>query len=352
MKILHLPNPVSGNAYGLSKAERSIGLDSKTFYTSKNPFQVPGDFSISDDKLIIKFIKIFIFILFRINQYDVLHFNMGSTLVNYPKLKFNNLDLFLYKKKTVFVTYNGDDARQQYNQPIGWEIVSSEDKLLLLKNRRTTDLIESRIFKFSKIVQHNFALNPDLIKHLPPNTTFLPYTISNWDEIKYYPPNFNSSKVLIIHAPTSRVIKGSNIILPILEELKSKFPGQIDYILVEGLTIEQAMKEYVKADLVIDQLIVGWYGAFAVEAMKMGKPVMVYIHLDDLVHIPKDMAIDLLNSVINVNLLNLQNKIIEIIKDKTLLRHYSDNGLNYVNKWHNPKYVAQIVKEHYEVLSR
>jgi len=347
MKILHLPTPVGGNAIVLSKAERRIGLDSKTFYATKNKFNYSSDFSIAGDLKFIKIIKIMYFIIFKIHLYEILHFNFGSTLMNYPKLGLHNIDLFLYKNKRVFVTYNGSDARQHYNQPIGWDKVSTEDKSTLQKNDIEIRTIQKRIINFSKIAIHNFALNPDLIKFLPSNTTFLPYTISNWEGINFCPPNFNSSKTIIVHAPTNRAIKGSNLVIPILERLKKLYPYNIDYIIVEGLSSEQAMKEYLKADLIIDQLIIGWYGAFAAEAMKMGKPVMVYIHSEDLIHIPSEMAKDLLNSIINVNLINLQDKLLEIIHDKTILKNYSDNGFIYVNKWHHPEYVAQIVKEYY-----
>lgn len=351
MKILHLPTPVGGNAIGLSNAERKIGLDSKTFYVFSNKFNYPSDFSIANDRKFIKLFKILFFIIFKINQFDVLHFNFGSTLINYPKLGIHNIDLFLYKNRRIFVTYNGDDARLQYNHPIGWELLALEDKISIHKNELTTKTLQRRVNGFSKIAEHHFALNPDLIKYLPSNTTFLPYTISNWEEITYCPPNLNNPKTIIVHAPTNRLIKGSNVIIPILEKLKESYPDKFDYILVEGMTSEQAREEYLKADLIIDQLIVGWYGAFAAEAMKMGKPVMVYIHMEDLVHIPSEMADDLLDSIINVNFYNLHDKLIEIIQDKTMLKYYSDNGLEYVNKWHHPRYVAQIVKGYYNVKS-
>ena len=31
---------------------------------------------------------------------------------------------------------------------------------------------------------------------------------------------------------------------------------------------------YAQADLVVDQVLIGWYGALAVETMAMGKPVI------------------------------------------------------------------------------
>ena len=52
---------------------------------------------------------------------------------------------------------------------------------------------------------------------------------------------------------------------------------EIRYVEVTRLPHAEAMKLYAQADLVIDQLLAGWYGGFAVETMAMGKPVVCYI---------------------------------------------------------------------------
>jgi glycosyltransferase involved in cell wall biosynthesis len=44
------------------------------------------------------------------------------------------------------------------------------------------------------------------------------------------------------------------------------------------LTREELMKEYIEADVVVDQFFVGGYGGIAIEAMSAGKPVMIYLN--------------------------------------------------------------------------
>ena len=46
---------------------------------------------------------------------------------------------------------------------------------------------------------------------------------------------------------------------------------------MKTLHIPKALKIYEEADIVIDQVLIGWYGGFGVEVMKMGKPLAVYI---------------------------------------------------------------------------
>src|SRR6058998_2007963 len=46
------------------------------------------------------------------------------------------------------------------------------------------------------------------------------------------------------------------------------------------------------ADLLVDQLLTGWYGAVAVEMMALGKPVVCYLREDDLKFIDSRMRAD------------------------------------------------------------
>lgn len=85
----------------------------------------------------------------------------------------------------------------------------------------------------------------------------------------------------------------------LIENLKTRY--NVEMILVENMPNKEALEFYKQGDLVIDQVLAGWYGGFAVEAMKMGKPVGVYIREEDLQFIPEEMAKDLRETVININ---------------------------------------------------
>ena len=111
---------------------------------------------------------------------------------------------------------------------------------------------------------------------------------------------------------------------------------------------DEALKKYREADIVIDQLRIGWYGAFAVEVMKMGKPVIAYINERDLKYVPAEMAKECKESVINANEYNIEDVLSLYINDRKELNKRRDAQLEYVNKWHNPVYVASITKRVYE----
>ena len=61
-----------------------------------------------------------------------------------------------------------------------------------------------------------------------------------------------------------------------VEDLKRE-GYEIELDLVRNLPHQEALKHYRQADIVVDQLLVGWYGVFAIECMALGKPVCVYI---------------------------------------------------------------------------
>ena len=102
-------------------------------------------------------------------------------------------------------------------------------------------------------------------------------------------PQAGKNKITIVHAPSSRAGKGSRFIISAVEKLSNKY--NIEFILVEGMTQEDAFEQYKKADIIIDQIIVGTYGVFAIEAMALGKPVITYITDEMKEKLPEELPI-------------------------------------------------------------
>jgi glycosyltransferase involved in cell wall biosynthesis len=300
--------------------------------------------------MITKLIKVFFEIR---NQFDIFHFNYGSSLVHFKK--YSNLDLPFYPKDSrLFVTYQGCDARQKY--PTIQRIKSSGGFAAckyqtcyngICNSGEQDKLRQNKIEKMMRYCEHAFSVNPDLLHFLPKEkSSFLPYTVPNFHNIKEKKhPFFQNDKIKIVHAPTQRVTKGSPFIIKAIEKLKEKFPDKIEFLLIENLPYDQALELYRTADLVIDQILVGWYGGFAVEVMKMGIPVAAYINEEDLKFIPKEMANDL--PVINININTIENVLSKIIQNREVLQEIGLKSLQYVNKWHDPLNVASLTKKIY-----
>src|SRR5205085_7474785 len=88
-----------------------------------------------------------------------------------------------------------------------------------------------------------------------------------------------SGPVVIAHAPTDRLIKGTRHVFAAVETLKREFPR------LELRTIEKQpwarMPEFLAGcDILVDQLMMGWYGLLAIEGMAEGKAVVAHIRED------------------------------------------------------------------------
>jgi hypothetical protein len=351
MKVLHLPSSVGGNSWGLAQGEKALGLDSTVLIDSNNWLNYKSDICLdlqNKNKFqnILKRLETF----FKIrNEYDIYHFNFGSSLIDFMNYHIHLWDLPFYNGKK-FMTYNGCDARQKYPtiQRVPFSPCHSKDcyggvchsgKLDKLRNKR--------ILKVTKYVDHIFSLNPDLMYFLPEEkTTFLPYTIAGWNDIRSNKYEIKD-KIKIVHSPTNRVAKGSDFILNALKNLQEKYK-QIEVIIIEKIPYQEALKLYHEAHIVIDQVLIGWYGAFGVEVMKMGKPLCVFIREEDLKFIPKEMSNDLKDTIININPYNIEEELSRYLENINLLHQKSQASIDYVNKWHNPLYVASITEKFYK----
>jgi hypothetical protein len=360
MKVLHLPSNVAGNAFGLAQGERQLGLDAKALSIGKSVYDFPSDLIIPAKNTLLSqlYHRAQVFLKARA-AYDVFHFNFGSSLIHYLDLGLNLADLPFYSKQAVkVVTYQGCDARQKdgtitrINSGTGarQHAACLYDGCYdgICNSGKRDDRRRRAIDKMMAHCDHAFALNPDLLHFLPKDkASFLPYTIPNFDAIQPKSNNFfEQDKITIVHAPTQRVTKGSAYVIKAVEALQEKFPNKISFKLVENMPYEEALEVYRTADLVIDQLLIGWYGGLAVEVMKMGIPVAAYINPDDLKFLPPGFAEAL--PILNMTKDNILEKLEHIITHRDMLVDQGAQAKAFVEQWHDPKYVATLTKKVYE----
>jgi len=353
--VLHLPSSVGGHAWGLSRGERALGLKSDVLTASRNWLNYPSDIQLSVDQASGNLRKLGeysrAFLRYR-KHYDIFHFNAGSSLIHSPHRGLNQTDLPWYPDHAkLFVTYNGCDARQKSPTVARTRISACHDPRCyhgMCAYGAYDGLRRRAIEKMARHVQHMWALNPDLLYFLPPEkSSFLPYAMSSWNRLPHVPPHLG--RVLkIIHAPTNRAAKGTDIVISVIDQLLRKYPGRIDFEMIENLPNEKALERYATADIIIDQILIGWYGGFAVEVMRMGKPVIARIAAEDLHFVPQAMAADLDRALINADPQTLEDCLLRALEDPEWLRLTGEAGREYVNRWHDPQYVASLTKARYD----
>jgi hypothetical protein len=150
-----------------------------------------------------------------------------------------------------------------------------------------------------------------------------------------------------LHAPSHRLVKGTDLILAALEELKAE-GIEFELLLVEGMSNVQARNVYMSADVLIDQLFAGWYGGLAVELMALGKPVLAYIREEDLDFIDPQMRHDLPVIQTTPNSVKAVLRSVLRIPRKSLV-DLGRRSRAFVERWHDPMQIAALIKYDYEL---
>jgi len=123
-----------------------------------------------------------------------------------------------------------------------------------------------------------YVTTPDLLDDLP-SAHWAPLVV-DVDAWTSDLPVMERPRPQVLHAPSQRWVKGTDRILPTLQRLHDR--GAIELVLAERVPWATLREMVRSCDVVVDQFSVGSYGAFAVEAMAAGRPVVGY--LDDRVH--------------------------------------------------------------------
>ena len=363
MKILHCPDIVGGNAQQLARSERALGADSKSIIFKQNYFQYQSDEVLlppNASRLALEIARWRL--LFRALSYDVIHYNFGQSIMSMAihhedqKLKkyplvlrylihsythlVEMLDVKLFKAlgKRIFVTYQGDDIRQGEFCRNNFEVTFANHVDKEYYTPHSDALKKNRIAKFEKYANKCFALNPDLMYLLNKNAEFCPYSHIDLEE---WIPGLRSEKSevpIVVHAPSHKDVKGTKYILEVVKKLKAKGIN-FEFILVEGLSHAEARRHYERADLLIDQLLAGWYGGLAVELMALGKPVISYIRNEDLKFIPQEMRDEI--PIISASPATIESVLEHwLTEEKDELHKRGLASRAFVEKWHSPKKIA------------
>lgn len=276
------------------------------------------------------------------HRFDVFHFHYSSI--------FNFIDEYVYQppsfsdllilkgmgKKIVF-HFRGSEVRvnKVFGKVNKYAWSENEDPSFSKMNDKTKIELISFICSIADSV---LVVDPELNTYVP-QAKILERAIS-----KKSPAlkrnNSNQGCIKIVHAPSRRHVKGSKEVIDAVNKLISE-GFDIKFQLVEGKTNAEALKVIESADLVIDQLVIGWYGVLAVEAMSMGIPVLAYIR-EDLWEKYADKI-----PIINTNKDDIYYVLKDVLRNKNMLDEISAKSINYFEEKHALYKVAMKASEIY-----
>jgi hypothetical protein len=329
-RILHAPLDVGGHAYGLSRAERELGLQSDVAVFSSGPFGYETDIALRagiDRPVWLRFVRRGAFLAGALRKYDLFHFNFGLTLLTVRQFGHVLDELRLLKRlgKSVFVTYQGSDVRAAAACPCG--------RADCLEFDRYRQPAARRALRFADRV---FYLNPDLREWLP-GATFCPY--ASLDPREVLPsPEPESDEIVIAHAPTDVNVKGTRHVVAAVDALRSEgLPVHLD--LIQGVSRNEVVERIRQAHVVVDQVLIGWYGGFAVEAMACGRPTLAYIRDGS----PDDNPFGDDLAIVRTTAETLADDLRPLVTDRTWRLEAGAVGRRFVEEHHDPRTVASHV---------
>ncbi|MEU9506127.1 glycosyltransferase [Micromonospora sp. NPDC048170] len=180
-----------------------------------------------------------------------------------------------------------------------------------------------------------FVTTPDLLEDLP-GATWVPLVVdvASWASDH---PVMQRRRPVVLHAPSARWTKGTDRILPVLNELHQQ--QAIELKLVEGVPWEE-MRELVRtADIVLDQFATGAYGTFAVEAMAAGRPVVAFLNE------PMHARFGAHPPIVNATPGSLRKAIESLLDDRARAVEIGAASANYARDFHDGRRTAAAFEE-------
>ena len=341
MKVLLGPVNNAGQPMALAKELRKQGVEAHCLIYQNNRFGYEADRVVSfvpNNRMDVQYQTLKDCLK---EDYDIYHFWYRTLFYGGTYEYLTGLDLPFIKNrgKKIVYSFTGFDLRFQsecmqknpYNVfKYGWKNVFSEESA-------------RKYLNFLRYFVDAFVVLDEEMQSYLPEATIIPRVI-NLDEWKFVGIR-ETDCPLIVHAPSFPTIKGTPFVQKAVRQLK-KEGLKFNYREVTNLKHKEAMELYKKADIIIDQLLIGWYGVLTVEAMALGKPVLVYLQ-DDLYKPAKPIPVE------NVNPSNLEDKLRYILKDFNRRKDLSIRGRTFVEEMHDVKKVTrQLIALYKNVLNQ
>ncbi|MBB1514788.1 glycosyltransferase [Tessaracoccus sp. MC1679] len=172
-----------------------------------------------------------------------------------------------------------------------------------------------------------FFSTPDLAFDLPMGS-WLPVCLdpSQWSCEE---PLLERRRPRVLHLPSRRTppIKGSQYVEPVLEELDRQ--GRIEYVRSGAVPHEQMVALVHSVDVVVDQVLSGYYGVAAVEAMAAGRVVVGNLSSDVAAKMPASPLLA------HANPATLTDVLLKVLDERDEWRERARLNVEFVHRWHD-----------------
>lgn len=169
---------------------------------------------------------------------------------------------------------------------------------------------------------------------------FYPYDAS---ELPTCDPKKDFSHVRIVHSPTNRLYKGTELILSVIEKLQRSF--NFEFHLLENMSRSEVLSIKSQCTISIDQVGGSYggtgYGKAGIESLAMGIPTITNMTHDYATWLPDNPF------VIANTAKELENQLINLIQSPDLCSSIGEHGKHWVYTYHSYENVHSHLEELY-----
>jgi len=287
-------------------------------------------------------------------HFDLFHFHFGTSFFGstYHRASFPGLaDVPALKAmgKRVVFHFHGCEVRNRERMLGAHRLATCTecDPFCIPENQRWL------LTRATRLADRVFFSTLDLAESVP-DGVHLPLAIdaARWEAASAAAPlpdrarrNGVDGPVVIAHAPTHRLIKGTRHVEAAVDLLRREFP-RLELNLIERRPWSEMPGLLAQCDILVDQVMMGWYGLLAIEGMAEGKAVVAYIR-DDLRGRHPDLP------VVSAEPATLAAVLRDLIRDPARREALGAAGAVFARARHDGRAVAQTLLGHYgEVLGR
>jgi glycosyltransferase involved in cell wall biosynthesis len=321
VRVIHSPVNVAGGPGAISAGLQELGVDSTLLVFNERPFERGFDVNLRlrdtsrASSIPFNLPKQLRALAWALPQFDVFHFHAGLTLA--PRRL--TLPLLRARRKGIVFQSWGSDLR--------WRSASEVPYL------KGAGAVIVGSYQTRRLAPRGPWPEYDVV---PPAIV-----LRDWE-----PSPIEPGDVLrIAHAPSKRAVKGTEAVLAAVESLRARgAPVELD--LIEGVPNREARLRYAAADVVVDQLRVGWYGMFAIESMALAKPVVVHLDADAAAETEEAFGLEL--PLVRADEGSLEDVLAGLVEVREQLPELGRRSREYVERVHAHTAVARRVLEIYE----
>jgi hypothetical protein len=225
----------------------------------------------------------FCFFIYALFRFDVFHFLSGELILT-RKLRRFEMACYRFFGKRVIMHFVGADIRSV--NYLDWKSQHMEDYLAGIPSPESLSMPYQKALIQDALDYANTILvsTPDLLDIIP-TATYLPVFL-NWEHLPERTPKAPCPPLKILFSPSGTRTKGNQYIYHALDRLHKEYGDKVE-IYTPGYenkehfqystTRYDLLKKMNEYHIVIDQMLIGWYGLKTVEALAMGCTVICYI---------------------------------------------------------------------------